>query len=74
MQQRGSCRKIAVNRTRERAAGAVTENAGVYRDVVPRIVEAAPDAVLLVVTDPPDPLTQVAREVAGTSACSAPAR
>jgi len=30
-------------------------NAGIYREIVPRIVRAAPKAVLLVVTDPPDP-------------------
>jgi L-lactate dehydrogenase len=41
------------------------DNAGVYREVVPRIVDAAPDATLLVVTDPPDPLTDIAREAAG---------
>jgi L-lactate dehydrogenase len=40
-------------------------NAGVYRDVVPRIVEAAPEAVLLVATDPPDPLADLARRLAG---------
>jgi L-lactate dehydrogenase len=40
-------------------------NAGVYRDMVPRIVEAAPKAVLLVVTDPPDPLADLARRLAG---------
>ena len=40
-------------------------NAGVYRDMVPRIVEAAPEAVLLVVTDPPDPLADLARRLAG---------
>lgn len=40
-------------------------NAAVYEDVVPRIVAAAPDALLLVVTDPPDPLADVARRVAG---------
>jgi L-lactate dehydrogenase len=40
-------------------------NADVYREVVPRIVAAAPGAVLLVVTDPPDPLTDIARELAG---------
>jgi hypothetical protein len=33
--------------------------------VVPRIVEAAPDAVLLVVTDPPDPLADLTRRLAG---------
>ncbi len=41
------------------------DNADLYREVVPQIVEAAPDAVLLVVTDPPDPLTDIAREAAG---------
>lgn len=41
------------------------KNAAIYRDIVPRIVKAAPHAVLLAVTDPPDPLADVAREVAG---------
>jgi L-lactate dehydrogenase len=40
-------------------------NASVYRDVVPRIVAVAPDAVLVAVTDPPDPLADLARELAG---------
>jgi L-lactate dehydrogenase len=40
-------------------------NAGVYRSVVPKIVEAAPEAVLLVATDPPDPLADFARRIAG---------
>src|SRR5258708_28733457 len=31
-------------------------NAAIYKDVVPRVVQAAPEAVLHVVTDPPDPL------------------
>jgi len=39
-------------------------NAAIYKDVVPRIVQAAPDAVLLVVTDPPDPLADLARTLA----------
>ena len=38
------------------------KNARIYRDIVPKIVNAAPGAVLLVVTDPPDPLADVARE------------
>jgi L-lactate dehydrogenase len=120
--QRGSCREIVlVNRTRETAAGVITDaryarpllahpvdlsdgdyadlagcavvlvtigvneksggatdrddpkgrlrlldnNAKVYRKTIPQIVEAAPDAVLLIVTDPPDPLTDIAREAAG---------
>jgi L-lactate dehydrogenase len=40
-------------------------NAEIYRDVVPRIVRAAPRAVILVVTDPPDPLADTARTSAG---------
>ncbi len=36
-------------------------NAKIYREIVPRIAAAAPRAVLLVVTDPPDPLADVAR-------------
>jgi L-lactate dehydrogenase len=40
-------------------------NADVYRDVVPRVVAAAPDAVLVAVTDPPDPLADLARTLAG---------
>jgi L-lactate dehydrogenase len=40
-------------------------NASIYRDVVPRIVAAAPDAVLVAVTDPPDPLADLTRALAG---------
>jgi L-lactate dehydrogenase len=40
-------------------------NAGIYRDIVPAIVAAAPEALLLAVTDPPDPLADVARRIAG---------
>ena len=40
-------------------------NAGIYRDIVPKAVAAAPRAVLLVVTDPPDPLADLARRLAG---------
>jgi L-lactate dehydrogenase len=41
----------------------LAKNAKIYRDIVPKIVAAAPSAVLLVVTDPPDPLADVARQV-----------
>jgi L-lactate dehydrogenase len=41
------------------------KNAEIYRDIVPRIVRAAPQAVILVVTDPPDPLADIARASAG---------
>jgi L-lactate dehydrogenase len=40
-------------------------NAKIYREIVPQIVAAAPEAVILVVTDPPDPLADLARELAG---------
>jgi L-lactate dehydrogenase len=40
-------------------------NAKVYREVVPRLVKAAPEAVILVVTDPPDPLADLTRQLAG---------
>jgi L-lactate dehydrogenase len=43
----------------------LAKNAAIYRDVVPRIVAVAREAILLVVTDPPDPLADVAREAAG---------
>jgi L-lactate dehydrogenase len=43
----------------------LTANANIYRELVPAIVAAAPDAVIIVVTDPPDPLTDVARAIAG---------
>ena len=44
------------------------KNAAVYREVIPRIVRAAPEAVLLVVTDPPDPLADLTRQLAGHDA------
>jgi L-lactate dehydrogenase len=40
-------------------------NFAVYQDVVPQVVKAAPKAVILVVTDPPDPLVDIARHFAG---------
>jgi L-lactate dehydrogenase len=47
------------------------KNAAIYRDIVPKIVQAAPQAVLLVVTDPPDPLADVARDAASQSGVGA---
>jgi L-lactate dehydrogenase len=38
------------------------KNAEIYRDIVPKIVDVAPRAVLVVVTDPPDPLADIARD------------
>jgi len=42
-------------------------NAAIYRDIVPRVVAVAPQALLLVVTDPPDPLADLTRRLAGHS-------
>jgi L-lactate dehydrogenase len=36
-------------------------NVGIYRQILPEIFRAAPDAVILVVTDPPDPLAHLVR-------------
>jgi L-lactate dehydrogenase len=41
------------------------KNAAIYQDLVPQIVRAAPKAVLVAVTDPPDPLADIIREKAG---------
>src|SRR5262249_31442547 len=41
------------------------KNAPIYRDIVPRIASAAPEAVLVAVPDPPDPLADIARQAAG---------
>jgi L-lactate dehydrogenase len=40
-------------------------NAKIYADIVPRIVSVAPQAVLMVATDPPDPLADLTRHLAG---------
>jgi L-lactate dehydrogenase len=40
-------------------------NVEIFCDIVPKIVRAAGDAVLVVVTDPPDPLADIVREIAG---------
>jgi len=42
----------------------LARNAEIYRDIVPKIAAAAPDAVLVAVTDPPDPLADIARQCA----------
>jgi L-lactate dehydrogenase len=40
-------------------------NVAVYRDIVPSLLKAAPEAMILVVTDPPDPLADLARKLGG---------
>jgi L-lactate dehydrogenase len=39
-------------------------NAQIYQDIIPKAVQIAPEAVLLIVTDPPDPLADIARRLA----------
>lgn len=39
-------------------------NARIYEEIVPRIASVNPRAIILVVTDPPDPLADVARRLA----------
>jgi L-lactate dehydrogenase len=41
------------------------KNAAVFRDVVPRVVAAAPEAILVVATNPVDILTHLSAELAG---------
>ncbi|HYA95222.1 MAG TPA: hypothetical protein VEC95_03015 [Terriglobales bacterium] len=36
-------------------------NAGIYQEIVPQILRATPDTMILVVTDPPDPLADLVR-------------
>jgi L-lactate dehydrogenase len=40
------------------------QNVRVMQDVIPPLVAGAPDAVILIATDPPDPLTDVVRALA----------
>src|ERR1044071_9525556 len=39
------------------------QNVDVYKDIVPRLHAAAPEAIALVVTDPPDPLADAVRKL-----------
>jgi L-lactate dehydrogenase len=41
------------------------KNAEIFRQVIPLVNAAVPEAVLLVVTDPPDPLAYLTRELVG---------
>jgi L-lactate dehydrogenase len=49
------------------------KNAAIYRDIVPKIVKAAPLAVLIAVSDPPDPSPILREKSRAMIACSAPA-
>jgi len=46
----------------------VETNAAMYRDLVPRIFSAAPEALLLVVSNPVDVLTYISQRIAGVAA------
>ena len=39
-------------------------NARIYADIIPRVQSAAPGTTVLVITDPPDPLAELARHLA----------
>lgn len=43
----------------------LSRNAAIFRDIVPRIVRANPDVILLIATNPVDILTRIALEVSG---------
>jgi L-lactate dehydrogenase len=40
-------------------------NKAIFKEVIPKIVTSAPEAVILIVSDPPEPLADIARELAG---------
>ena len=40
-------------------------NAQIFADIIPKAVKTAPNALVMIVTDPPDPLADVARQLAG---------
>ncbi len=43
------------------------DNALIYKEIIPNIVRVVPNAPILVVTDPPDPLADVAREITASN-------
>lgn len=43
----------------------LTRNAAVFADIVPQVIRSAPDAILLVATNPLDVMTQVATRLSG---------
>lgn len=40
-------------------------NVKVFSDIVPKVVKAAPEAVILIATNPPEPLVEITRRLAG---------
>lgn len=43
----------------------MSTNAQIFADIIPKAVKASPQAIIMIVTDPPDPLADVARKLAG---------
>lgn len=43
----------------------LSTNAQIFADIIPKAVKASPQALIMIVTDPPDPLADVARKLAG---------
>lgn len=41
------------------------KNAGVFRDIIPKVVAASPEAIILIATNPVDILTEISAELAG---------
>ncbi len=41
------------------------KNVEVFQDIIPQVTRAAPDAVIMIATDPPDPLADIALKLAG---------
>ncbi|MEO0544986.1 MAG: L-lactate dehydrogenase [Pseudomonadota bacterium] len=52
----------------------LARNAQVFADIVPQILAAAPDAILLIASNPVDVMTQMALEIARKSGLSDPSR
>jgi len=44
------------------------KNAGVFRDIIPKVVAASPEAIILIATNPVDILTEISAELAGLPA------
>ncbi len=42
-------------------------NADIYQQIIPQIARSTPKAIILIVTDPPDPLADVARQLTATN-------
>ena len=49
-------------------------NDPIFRDVVPKVIAAAPDAILLVATNPLDPMVELTRRLASVKLSWGPAR